>query len=317
MNTVIADPGADVLPKRSLWQRFRRAGGLRRSDWIWGYLFISLNLIGFLVFSLGPIIQSFIMSFMSWSILKPPQFVGLGNFRRLLDDELFRQVMFNTAYFVLFYVPLIAVLAFLLALLLNRPLRGVAIMRTAYFLPSMTLMVSVAMVWGWMLDPQAGIINSIIEAFGLRPAMWLAEVRTAMPVVILISVWQDVGYYAVIYLAGLQAIPATLYEAAEIDGANAWHKMLNVTIPLIAPTTFFVVVTCMIGGWQVFSLPFLLTHGGPQYSTTTLLYYIYQQGFTSLRLGYASLMSWVLFVVILAVTLVQWRVGGGGEYVGA
>ncbi len=317
MNAVITHPGADVPPKTNVWQRFRRLGGLHRSDWIWGYLFISLDLIGFLAFSVGPILQSFIMSFMSWSILKPPRFVGLDNLRRLLDDELFRQVMFNTTYFVLFYVPLIAVLAFALAVLLNRPLRGVGIMRAAYFLPSITLMVSVAMVWSWMLDPQAGIINSIMVSIGLRPPMWLAEVRTAMPVLILISVWQDVGYYAVIYLAGLQAIPVTLYEAAEIDGANGWQQMLNVTIPLITPTTFFIVVTCMIGGWQVFSLPFLMTHGGPRYSTTTLLYYVYQQGFTSLRLGYASLMSWVLFVVILIVTLVQWRVVRGGEYVGA
>jgi multiple sugar transport system permease protein len=214
-------------------------------------------------------------------------------------------------------VPLIVVVGFLLAILLNRPLRGVSILRTAYFLPSITLMVSVAMVWGWMLDPQAGIVNSLLGAIGVRAPMRLAEVRTAMPVLILISVWQDVGYFAVIYLAGLQAIPATLYEAAEIDGANGWQQMIKVTIPLITPTTFFVAVTCMIGGWQVFSLPFLMTHGGPRYTTTTLLYYVYQQGFTSLRLGYASLMSWVLFVVILIVTLVQWRVVRGGEYVGA
>jgi len=132
-----------------------------------------------------------------------------------------------------------------------------------------------------------------------------------------ISVWQDVGYFAVIYLAGLQAIPATLYEAAEIDGANGWQQMLHITVPLITPTTFFVLVTSMITGWQVFSLAFLMTQGGPAYSTTTLLYYIYQQGFTNFRLGYASLMSWVLFLVIFIVTIIQWRVVKGGEYVGA
>ncbi len=317
MNTTTAQVRAGAPPKLSSWQQFRRAGGLRRADWTWGYFFISFNLIGFLIFSLVPIVQSLVMSFMSWSLLQPPKFIGLGNFSRLIDDELFRQVMGNTTYFVVFYVPLITVLAFLLAVLLNRPLHGITLFRGAYFLPSVTMMVSVAMVWSWLIDPQAGIVNFLLEAVGLRPPMWLAEVRTAMPTIILISVWQDVGYFAVIYLAGLQAIPSSLYEAAEIDGANGWQQMIHITVPLITPTTFFVVVTSMITGWQVFSLAFLLTHGGPAYSTTTLLYYVYQQGFTNLRLGYASLMSWVLFLVIFIVTMIQWRVIKGGEYVGA
>ena len=317
MDTISAQTIDHVAPRVGWWQRLRHAGGLRRSDWIWGYLFIAPNFIGFLIFSLGPIIQSFVMSFMSWSLLQPPKFTGLDNFRRLLDDELFRQVMGNTTYFVVFYVPLITVLAFLLAVLLNRPLRGVTLFRAAYFLPSVTMMVSVAMLWSWLIDPQAGIVNYLIESVGLKPPMWLADVRTAMPTIIVISVWQDVGYFAVIYLAGLQAIPATLYEAAEIDGANGWQQMLHITVPLITPTTFFVLVTSMITGWQVFSLAFLMTQGGPAYSTTTLLYYIYQQGFTNFRLGYASLMSWVLFLVIFIVTIIQWRVVKGGEYVGA
>jgi len=317
VDTMTAQTTAHVAPRAGWQQRFRRAGGLRRSDWIWAYFFLSFNLIGFLAFSLVPIIQSFVMSFMSWSLLTPPKFSGFDNFRRLLDDELFRQVMGNTTYFVVFFVPLITVLAFLLAVLLNRPLRGVTLFRAAYFLPSVTMMVSVAMLWSWLIDPQTGIVNFLLESVGFRPPMWLAEVRTAMPTIILISVWQDVGYFAVIYLAGLQAIPSTLYEAAEIDGANGWQQMMQITVPLITPTTFFVVVTSMITGWQVFSLAFLMTHGGPAYSTTTLLYYVYQQGFTSLRLGYASLMSWVLFLVIFIVTIIQWRVIKGGEYVGA
>ena len=317
MNTTTVQVRTDAPPKQSAWQRFQRAGGLRRSDWIWAYFFISFNLIGFLIFSLVPIVQSFAMSFMSWSLLQPPQFIGLGNFRRLLDDDLFRQVMVNTTYFVVFYVPLITILAFLLAVLLNRPLRGITLFRGAFFLPSVILIVSVAMVWSWLIDPQAGIVNALLESIGLRPPMWLADTRTSMPTIIMISVWQDVGYFAVIYLAGLQAIPASLYEAAEIDGANGWQQMIKITVPLITPTTFFVVVTSMITGWQVFSLAFLLTHGGPAYSTTTLLYYLYQQGFTNLRLGYASLMSWVLFLIIFIITVIQWRVIKGGEYVGA
>lgn len=313
MNTVATESVADTLPAQTLRQRFRRAGGLRRSEWIWGYLFISINLIFFLAFSVGPIIQSFIMAFMSWSLLKPPVFAGLDNFRRLLDDDMFRTVLGNTVYFVAGFVPLITVLAFLLAVLLNRQLRGVGLMRTAYFLPSVVMLVSVAMVWGWMLDPQAGVINWILSSLGLPTPLWLAERRLAMPTLIVIAVWQDVGYFAVIYLAGLQSIPASLYEAAEIDGASGIQQMLHITVPLISPTTFFVVVTSLIAGWQVFALPFLMTDGGPADSTRTFLYYTYQQAFTSLRLGYASLMAWVLFLVIFSVTLIQWRFAKGGE----
>ena len=175
MNTTTAQVRAGAPPKLSSWQRFQRAGGLRHSDWIWGYFFISFNLIGFLIFSLVPIVQSLVMSFMSWSLLQPPKFIGLGNFRRLIDDDLFRQVMGNTTYFVVFYVPCITVLAFLLAVLLNRPLRGITFFRGAYFLPSVTMMVSVAMVWSWLIDPQAGLINYLIETVGLKPPMWLAK----------------------------------------------------------------------------------------------------------------------------------------------
>jgi len=240
-------------------ERLRRAGGLRHSEWIWGYLFISINLIFFLVFSIWPIIQSFIMAFMSWSLLKPPQFAGLDNFRRLIDDDLFRTTMFNTVYFVAAHVPLLTILAFLLAVLLNRPLKGVGLLRAAYFLPSVVMLVSAAMVWHWMLDPQTGVINWLLTAVGLPAPLWLAERRLAMPTLIMIAVWQDVGYFAVIYLAGLQTIPASLYEAAEIDGASGYQQMIHITVPLISPTTFFVVVTSLIAGWQTFALPFLMT----------------------------------------------------------
>lgn len=293
--------------------RLRRFGGLRRSDWIWGYLFISINLLGFLIFSLGPILASIVMSFMEWRLLQPPRYTGLANLERLLDDELFRLTLVNTAYYAVGYVPLVTVLAFLLAVLLNRPLHGMGLLRTVYFLPSMTLIVSVALVWHWLLDPQAGMVNWTLSLLGLPGPQWLADKAWAMPVVIVIAVWQDVGYFAVIYLAGLQAIPSFLYEAAEIDGATGWQKLLNITVPLISPTTFFVLVTSLISAWQVFALPFLMTGGGPADSTRTLLMHIYHQAFTSLRMGYASLMAWVLFLVIFIVTLIQWRFIRRGE----
>lgn len=315
MNAIVTNTAPHATPRRGLAERLRRAGGLRRSEWIWGYLFISINLIFFLVFILGPIIQSFIMAFTSWSLLKPPQFVGLGNFRRLIDDDLFRTSLFNTVYFVAGYVPLITVLAFLLAVLLNRPLKGVGFLRAVYFLPSVVLLVSVAMVWHWLLDPQAGVINWLLKALGLPAPMWLAEIRLAMPTLITIAVWRGVGYFAVIYLAGLQTIPGSLYEAAEIDGASGYRQMIHITVPLVSPTSFFVIVTSMIAGWQEFGLPFLMTGGGPANSTLTFLLYLYREAFTSLRLGYASLMAWVLFLVIFAVTLIEWRFVKGGEHV--
>ena len=229
-------------------RRSFRFGGLRRSDWIWGYLFLSLNLAGFLMFSLGPIVGSFGLLFVEWSLLKPPKFAGMSNFTRLLGDELFLKSFLNTLYFVACFVPLVTVFGFLLAVLLNRPLRGRSVMRAAFFLPSITLTVSVAMVWHWLLDPQGGLLNYMLRSIGLTAPEWLADRYWAMPALIMVSVWQHVGYYAVIYLAGLQSIPGELYEAAEIDGANGWQRMMSITVPLVAPTTFFVVVTSMIAG---------------------------------------------------------------------
>lgn len=306
-NTTVRQP--------SLTTRLRRAGGLRRSDWLWGYLFISINFLGFAIFSLGPIIGSLALSFMGWRLLQPPHFTGLTNLNQLVGDGLFFQTLLNTAYFVVGYVPLVTVLAFLLAVLLNRPLRGIGLLRGIYFLPQITLLVSVAMVWHWLLDPQAGMLTYALQALGMTSPQWLADAHWAMPTIILVAVWQDVGYFAVVYLAGLQSVPGNLYEAAEIDGANPWQKLTQITVPLMVPTTFFVLVISLISGWQVFALPFLMTQGGPANSTYTLLLYIYNQAFTSLHMGYASLMAWALFLIIFLVTLVQWRFAKRGENV--
>jgi multiple sugar transport system permease protein len=288
---------------------------LRRSDWIWGYAFISINVLGFLAFSFVPVVASLVLSLTDWRLLQGPRFVGLANVQRLFDDPLFWQTFRNSTYFVVGYVPLITVLAFFLAVFLNRRLRGIGLLRGVYFLPSVTLLISVAMVWHWLLDPQAGLINFVLRTIGIPAPEWLASTTWSMPTLILIAVWQDVGYFAVIYLAGLQGIPSVYYEAAEIDGASGWQKLRHVTVPLISPTTFFVIVTSILAGWQVFALPFLMTQGGPANSTNTLLFYIYQQAFTSLRMGYASVMAWVLFLVIFVVTLIQWRYIGRGDNV--
>jgi len=271
--------------------------------------------LGFLAFSLLPVLASLALSFTDWRLLQGPRFVGLANVGRLFDDPLFWRTLGNSTYFVVGYVPLITVLAFFLAVFLNRRLRGIGVLRGVYFLPSVTLLISVAMVWHWLLDPHAGLINYSLRTLGLPEPEWLASSTWSMPTLILIAVWQDVGYFAVIYLAGLQGIPSVYYEAAEIDGATAWQKLRHITVPLISPTTFFVIVTSVLVGWQVFALPFLMTQGGPANSTNTLLFYIYQQAFTSLRMGYASVMAWVLFLLIFVVTLIQWRYIGRGDNV--
>jgi multiple sugar transport system permease protein len=284
----------------------KSAGGLRRSEWKWGYLFIGLNLLAFLVFSLGPILASLAMSFMNWSILRPPEFVGLANVERLLDDDLFFTTLGNTLFFAVSNVFLVTVFSFIIAVLLNQPIRGRTLFRTAFFLPSITLVVSVAMIWQWILNPQGGLLNYVLQLLRVPQPQWLADRQLAMPTLIAISVWQNLGYYAVVYLAGLQGIPNEYYEAAQIDGATGLQRTLQITVPLIAPTTFFVIVTSLIASWQVFELPYLLTAGGPANATRTLQMYIYSQAFGSFRMGYASLISWVMFLLILIVTIAQW-----------
>ncbi|MBP7689787.1 MAG: sugar ABC transporter permease, partial [Thermoflexales bacterium] len=259
----------------------KRAGGLRRSEWKWGYLFIGLNLLAFLVFSLGPILASLAMSFMNWSILRPPEFVGLANVERLLDDDLFFTTLGNTLFFAASNVFLVTVFSFIIAVLLNQPIRGRTLFRTAFFLPSITLVVSVAMIWQWILNPQGGLLNYALQLLHVPQPQWLADRQMAMPTLITISVWQHLGYYAVVYLAGLQGIPNEYYEAAQIDGATGLQRTVHITVPLIAPTTFFVIVTSLIASWQVFELPYLLTGGGPANATRTLQMYIYSQAFGS------------------------------------
>ena len=294
--------------------KVKRAGGLRRSEWKWAYLFIALNLIGFLTFSFGPILTSLVMAFMNWSILKPPEFTGLANIERLLDDDQFFLTLGNTAFYVAGSVALVTVFSFLIAVLLNQPIRGRTIFRTVFFLPSVTLIVSVAMIWQWLLNPQGGVLNYLLQLVGVPQPQWLADRQLAMPTLIMISVWQHVGYYSIIYLAGLQGIPREYYEAAEIDGASSLQRMMRITVPLIAQTTFFIVVTSLISSWQVFELPYLLTGGGPANATRTLMMYTYSQAFGSFRMGYASLISWVMFLLIFIVTIIQWMLARRREH---
>ena len=290
-----------------------RVGSLRaqrRREMIEAYLYLLPTFVGLILFSLGAIIFSVGISFTDWDILQPPHWVGLSNYVRLFTTPLNWQVFGNTLYYTAVIVPVGTALALGLALALNRGLRGIVILRGLYFLPVISSTVAVSLVWSWLYNQQFGLINYLLSLVGIAGPAWLADTRTAMPAVIIMSIWKGLGYNMVIFLAGLQGIPQELYEAAKIDGAGAWAQFRYVTLPLVSPTTFFVVVLSTIAAFQVFDQTYVMTGGGPAYSTTTLALFIYQNAFQWFHMGYAAALSYVLFAAVAVVTLVQFRVKG-------
>lgn len=297
-------------------QRGRSSAGEeapRRSRISWeearaGYLFLLPNIIGFLLFSAMPVLATLIISTLNWDLIRPPTFAGIDNYVTLLtNDAIFRQVMGNTVYFVAGVVPLSIVLSLLLALAMNSGLRGISIFRAIFFIPVITSSVAVAMLWRWLYNTDYGLINTGLAAIGLPYIPWLSSTEWAMPAVIIMAVWKNLGYNMVIYLAGLQGIPATLYEAAALDGAGAWARFRDITLPMLGPTTFFILVISIINSFQVFDLAFILTQGGPGIATNTIVMYIYNQGFQYFQMGYAAAIAWILFIAIFVITLVQMR----------
>jgi multiple sugar transport system permease protein len=291
----------------------RRVGSLRaqrRREVIEAYLYLLPTFVGLILFSLGAIVVSVGISFTDWNILQPPHWVGLSNYVRLFSTPLNWQVFGNTLYYMGVIVPVGTALALGLALALNWGLRGIVLLRSLYFLPVISSTVAVSLVWGWLYNQQFGLINYLLSLVGITGPAWLADTRTAMPAVIIMSIWKGLGYNMVIFLAGLQGIPQELYEAAAIDGAGAWARFRYVTLPLVSPTTFFVVVLSTIAAFQVFDQTYVMTGGGPAYSTTTLALFIYQNAFQWFHMGYAAALSYVLFAAVAVVTLVQFRVQG-------
>jgi multiple sugar transport system permease protein len=239
-------------------------------------------------------------------LLLGASWAGLENFREMFTtDEVFRAALFNTVYFTAVSVPLSVVLGLVTAMLVNQALRGIVIFRSIFLLPYVTVTVALSLVWKWIYLPDIGLINSVLGVFGIDGPPWLTSGTWAMPALILMSVWKGFGYNMVIFLAGLQGIPDHLYDAAKVDGATAWRRFLNVTLPLLSPTTFFVVVISVISSFQVFDQALIMTNGGPGTATTTLVLYIYQKGFQSFEMGYAAAVALVLFAVIFVFTVVQ------------
>jgi multiple sugar transport system permease protein len=272
------------------------------------YLFIAPWMLGFLAFTLGPIVASLGLSFTQYDMMLPPKYVGLQQYQRLFADPLFYTSLSNTLYIVALAVPTSMLSSFLIALLLNQKVRGMAAYRTAYYIPSIVPAVASAALWMYLLQPQWGVVNGLLRSVGLPAPGWLAARAWAKPAIVLVMVWGS-GGTMIIYLAGLQDIPEALYEAAEIDGAGRWGKLRHVTLPLMTPTIFFTLVMSIIGTFQVFAVIFVLTDGmgGPVNSTLVYLIYIYRNAFVFFKMGYTSAMAWVLFLIILALTLVQFR----------
>lgn len=311
-----------VSPTPALAQPAARA---RRRSLVWlrraavGYLFILPWLIAYLAFDLIPTVAAFVLSLTDYSAVGDFRWIGLANYAEMFyRDQLYWLSLDNTMYYIGFAVPLGIVAAFLLALLLNQPLRGMTLFRTLFYVPAVVPSVAAAIVWLWLFDTRNGALNFGLIALGLQPIRWLTSPDWAKPALIIMSLW-GVGGSMVIYLAGLQGIPQEIYEAASIDGANGWRRLVHVTVPLMTPTIFFNLVMGIISAFQVFNAAFIITAGGPLNSTLFYMLHLYDNAFRFFRLGYASAMAVVLFFIVLGLTLVvfwtsnRWVYYAGGN----
>jgi multiple sugar transport system permease protein len=285
-------------------KRRRFSGRMREA--IECYIFIAPAVLGLLLFYLGPMIASFYFSLTEYDLLSPAEWVGLENYRELAEDDIFWKSLRVTVMYSLVSVPLVLFLALLLALLLNLRFRGVTFFRTVYYLPTVMSGVAVATLWKWIFNTDYGILNLLLDKVGIRGPSWLTDQDWAIWALILTSIW-TVGGSMLIFLAGLQNIPGELYEAAAIDGAGAWSKFRNITVPLLSHVTFFNLVLGIIGALQVFTEGFVLTEGGPNNSTLLLSIYLYRNAFEFLKMGYASAIAWVMFLIVLLLTLAVFK----------
>ena len=269
--------------------------------------FLLPSAVPLLLFVLGPMIAAAWISLQKWNLLAPMKFVGLDNYAKLLSDPRTGEVFLHTVYYIAGYLPLVYIGGLALALALNTALKGRSLLRGVYFLPVVTSWIVVALVWRWLLNPSNGIVNTVLGFFGIAGPGWWTDPVWAMPSIILASAWKDLGFVMVILLAGLQAINPDLLEAAKIDGAGWWRRLVSVVLPLLSPSTFFVLVISLINGFQVFDQVYAMTGGGPNGASTVVVQQIYDLTFRYGAAGEASALSWVLFIVILAITLIQVR----------
>jgi multiple sugar transport system permease protein len=275
-----------------------------------GYLFIAPWILGFLIFTLGPMLASLYFSFSHYSIVSPPRFIGFDNYARALggQDRLFYTSLQRTLAFAVLFVPLGVAISLGLAVALNRGLRGTTIFRTLFFLPTLTPIAAAALLWTWLLHPEVGPVNYLLSLIGIQGPRWLGSQEWALPALAVAALWGSVGgSRMIIFLAGLQGVPQELYDSASIDGANAFQRFRHITMPMISPVVFFNVVLTTLAAFRVFALAIIATDGGPSYATWFYMLHLYNQAFRSLQMGYASALAWIFFLIVLGFTIVQFR----------
>ncbi|WP_207947676.1 carbohydrate ABC transporter permease [Occultella glacieicola] len=300
-NTQVSASATDAPPNRSRREKPRRQN-------LAGWLFVGPVILGVLAFQIGPVIASLGVSMTNWTGLNEPDFLGLGNFVALFTtDTRFYTTLLNTAIFTVAMVALSIAIGLALAVLCNQRIRGVGVFRTLYYSPAITNVVAIGFVWFWLYEPNNGLINSVLRGVGISGPAWLSDPSTALIAVIIVALWQGVGYPMVILLAGLQSIDKSLLEAATVDGASNWLRFWRVTFPLLTPSIFFLTIMQFISSFQVFGIIYVMTSGGPNNATSVLIFEIYQVAFAQGRLGYASAMGWVLFLIVGLVTVFQWK----------
>lgn len=289
-------------------QTTRKGMSLKTRKTLVGISFILPNFIGFFCFVLIPVVFSFLLSVMDWDGFNAMTFAGLDNFRRLFKDRVFKTALVNTVYFSVFGVVITAFFALALAILINRKLKGINVFRSAIFFPYVAPVVAVAAVWNALFMRDFGPVNSILQAIGVaNPPGWFTSTKWALPAVIVVWVWKNMGYYMILYLAGLQDVPRQLYEAAEVDGASRWAQIRYITFPMLTPVHFFVVIMLTINSFKTFDLVYALTQGGPGTATTVLSQYIYNQSFVNWDYGRATAASVILFLIVGTITIIQFR----------
>ena len=274
-------------------------------DSVWAFVLLMPNFICFLMFLLIPLVASFILSFTQWDLMTPIQRVGFANYVELFKDETFLKSLGNTIYFTFVSVPIGITISLFLAMGLNQCIKGMKIYRATYFFPVIASMVAVALVWSWIYNPEFGLFNYFLSMIGIRGPKWLVSNEWAMPSIIITAIWKGLGFNMLLFLAGLQGIPKTYYEVADIDGATWPHKFFYITLPLLSHVILFVVIISIINSFQVFDFVYLMTYGGPSRSTSVLVFYLYQNAFRYFRMGYASAIAYAIFFMILVFTLTQ------------
>ncbi|MFP9127435.1 carbohydrate ABC transporter permease [Niallia sp. MER 6] len=273
---------------------------------LWGYAFLAPQLIGLILFSLIPVIFTLTLSFMKWDGFGAKEFIGLANYIDQFQDADFWKALGNTVYYTILVIPVSIALSLAVAIALNK-IKGKNFYRLFYFMPVVTSSVSIGVIWMWILNGDFGILNQILANFGIKGPMWLTDTNWVMPSIAILSIWWGLGHNMVIFLAGLQGISKSYYEAAEIDGATKWQKLRHITLPLLSPTTFFIAIMAIISSFQVFDQAYVMTSGGPAKSSYTFVYHIYEAAFVDFKMGISSAAAMVLFVIILAFTLIQFK----------